>query len=271
MDEFSINNLSPITLALMAGIFTWGFTALGSSLVFLFKRVNRKILDTALGFAAGVMIAASFWSLLDPAIEMSQKMEMPSWIPPALGFVLGAAFLRVIDMLLPHLHFQSSTNKVEGIKTSFRRSTLLIFAVTLHNIPEGLAIGVSFGVHAIDPLAVSLISSIVLALGMGIQNIPEGFAISMPLRGEGFSKVKSFFYGQLSGIVEPIFALVGVVLVSIMQNFLPYALGFAAGAMIFVTVEELIPESQRNGNSDIATAGLIAGFTLMMILDVAFK
>ncbi len=266
-----MDNLSPIILALLAGIFTWGLTAFGASLVFLFRNVSRKILDTALGFAAGVMIAASFWSLLDPAIEMSQKMAIPSWIPPALGFILGALFLRLIDMILPHLHFQSPINEAEGIKTSFRRSTLLVLAVTLHNIPEGLAIGVSFGAHAIEPTAVSLLSSIVLAFGIGIQNIPEGFAISMPLRGEGFSKGKSFFYGQLSGIFEPIFAVVGVLLVNIMQNFLPYALGFAAGAMIFITAEELIPESQRNGNSDIATAGLILGFTLMMILDVAFK
>lgn len=266
-----MDNLSPIILALLAGIFTWGLTAFGASLVFLFKNVSRKILDTALGFAAGVMIAASFWSLLDPAIEMSQKMAIPSWIPPALGFILGALFLRLIDMILPHLHFQSPINEAEGIKTSFRRSTLLVLAVTLHNIPEGLAIGVSFGAHSIEPTAVSLLSSIVLAFGIGIQNIPEGFAISMPLRGEGFSKGKSFFYGQLSGIFEPIFAVVGVLLVNIMQNFLPYALGFAAGAMIFITAEELIPESQRNGNSDIATAGLILGFTLMMILDVAFK
>lgn len=266
-----MDNLSPIILALLAGIFTWGLTAFGASLVFLFRNVSRKILDTALGFAAGVMIAASFWSLLDPAIEMSQKMAIPSWIPPALGFILGALFLRLIDMILPHLHFQSPINEAEGIKTSFRRSTLLVLAVTLHNIPEGLAIGVSFGAHAIEPTAVSLLSSIVLAFGIGIQNIPEGFAISMPLRGEGFSRGKSFFYGQLSGIFEPIFAVVGVLLVNIMQNFLPYALGFAAGAMIFITAEELIPESQRNGNSDIATAGLILGFTLMMILDVAFK
>ncbi|MEJ5226757.1 ZIP family metal transporter [Thermodesulfovibrio sp.] len=271
MIENYINTLSPISLALFAGFFTWTLTAFGASLVFFFKNVSRKILDTALGFAAGVMIAASFWSLLDPAIEMAQNFPIPSWIPPASGFVLGALFLRLIDMLLPHLHFQSPIEKAEGIKTSFRRTTLLVFAVTLHNIPEGLAIGVSFGAHALEPSSVTLLSSIVLAFGIGIQNIPEGFAISMPLRGEGFSRGKSFFYGQLSGFVEPLFAVLGVLLVEIMQNFLPYALGFAAGAMIFITVEELIPESQRNGNSDLATAGLIIGFTLMMILDVAFK
>ncbi len=271
MIEKYIETLSPVTMALLAGIFTWGLTAFGASLVFLFKNVNRKILDTALGFAAGVMIAASFWSLLEPAIEMSQKMTVPSWIPPATGFVLGALFLRLIDMVLPHLHFHAPIHGAEGIKTSLRRSTLLVLAVTLHNIPEGLAIGVSFGAHGIQPSSVTLLSSMVLAFGIGIQNIPEGFAISMPLRGEGFSRGKSFFYGQLSGLFEPIFAVLGVLLVNIMQNFLPYTLGFAAGAMIFITAEELIPESQRNGNSDLATAGLIIGFTLMMILDVAFK
>ncbi len=265
------DNLSPLFLALFAGLFTWSLTALGASLVFLFKGINRKILDTALGFAAGVMIAASFWSLLDPAIEMSQGKVIPSWIPPAIGFLIGALFLRIFDMILPHLHFQASMKEAEGLKTSFKRTTLLVLAVTLHNIPEGLAIGVSFGAHGLDPSSVSLLSSIILAFGIGIQNIPEGFAISMPLRGEGFSKFKSFFYGQISGLVEPFFAVIGVLFVNTMHSFLPYALGFAAGAMIFITVEELIPESQRNGNSDIATAGFIIGFTLMMILDVAFK
>lgn len=271
MIENYIGNQSPLILALLAGAFTWALTAFGASLVFLFKRVNRKVFDASLGFAAGVMIAASFWSLLGPAIEMSKMMTVLSWIPPAVGFILGALSLRLIDMILPHLHFYSPISEAEGIKTSLRRSTLLILSVTLHNIPEGLAIGVSFGSHAMEPTAVSLISSMVLAFGIGIQNIPEGFTISMPLRGDGFSRTKSFFYGQLSGVFEPIFAMIGVLLVKVMQNFLPYALSFAAGAMIFITTEELIPESQRSGNSDIATAGLIIGFTLMMILDVAFK
>lgn len=271
MSENIIQSISPPVQALIAGIFTWGLTAVGASLVLFVKNVNRKLLDTALGFAAGVMIAASFWSLLEPAIEMSQRLTVPAWIPPAIGFVMGATFLRLIDMILPHLHFQSPIDKTEGIKTSFRRSTLLVLAVTLHNIPEGLAIGVSFGAHGVDPMSVSLLSSVILAFGIGIQNIPEGFAISMPLRSEGISKGKSFFYGQLSGLVEPIFAFIGVLFVELMQNLLPYALGFAAGAMIFVTAEELIPESQRSGNSDLATAGLIIGFTLMMILDVTFK
>lgn len=271
MIENYISDFSPSFQALLAGLFTWLLTASGAALVLFFKTVNRKILDTALGFSAGVMIAASFWSLLDPAIEMSQRMELPVWIPPATGFILGAIFLKIIDKILPHLHMQSPLDEAEGLRTTFRKSTLLILAVTLHNIPEGLALGVSFGAHGLDPQSVSLLSSIILALGIGIQNIPEGFAISMPLRSEGFSRIKSFFYGQLSGLVEPLFAFIGVILLEVMQNLLPYALGFAAGAMIFVTAEELIPESQRNGNSDLATTGLVIGFTLMMILDVAFK
>jgi len=271
MFEQKIQAISPVILALTAGIFTWFMTALGASMVLMIKRVNQKIFDLALGFAAGVMIAASFWSLLQPAIEMSEKLNIVSWLPPAVGFILGAIFLRLFDTIIPHLHLQSPIHEAEGLKVSLRRSTLLVLAVTLHNIPEGLAIGVSFGAHALKPEDVSLISSIVLSFGIGIQNIPEGFAISMPLRAEGFSRLKSFSVGQISGIVEPIFAVVGVLMVEIMQNLLPYALGFAAGAMIFITVEELIPESQKKGNSDIATAGLIIGFTLMMILDVAFK
>jgi ZIP family zinc transporter len=267
----NLKSLSAPLLGLMAGLFTWGMTALGACFVLFVKSVNRKLLDTALGFAAGVMIAASFWSLLAPAIEMSEKFSIPSWIPPATGFILGAIFLRLIDMVLPHLHLQAPISEAEGIKTSFKRSTLLVLAVTLHNIPEGLAVGVSFGAYGIDPANVTLLSSVMLAVGIGIQNIPEGFAISMPLRSEGLSKKKSFMVGQISGFVEPIFALIGALLVNIMEILLPYALGFAAGAMIFVTAEELIPESQRNENSDIATAGLIIGFTLMMILDVAFK
>lgn len=271
MFEQKIQSLSPIILAIIAGIFTWFMTALGASMVLMIRKVNQKIFDAALGFAAGVMIAASFWSLLQPAIEMSEKLNIVSWLPPAIGFLLGAIFLRLFDMFIPHLHLQSPIHEVEGIKVSLRRSTLLVLAVTLHNIPEGLAVGVSFGAHAIKPDEVSLISSVILAIGIGIQNIPEGFAISMPLRAEGLSRMKSFFIGQISGIVEPLFAIVGVLMVEVMQNLLPYALGFAAGAMIFITVEELIPESQKKGNSDIATAGLIIGFTLMMILDVAFK
>lgn len=271
MFEFFYEKTSPLILALSAGIFTWLLTAIGASLVLFVKNYSRKLLDTSLGFAAGIMIAASFWSLLDPAIELSEKLNTPAWIPPTVGFLLGAAFLRIIDKILPHLHFQAPMSEVEGIKTSFKRTTLLVLAVTLHNIPEGLAVGVSFGAYSLEPTSVSLISSIVLALGIGIQNIPEGFAISLPLRSEGFSKKKSFFIGQLSGIVEPLFAVVGFLFVRIMESLLPYALGFAAGAMIYVTVEELIPESQRNGNSDIATAGVILGFTLMMILDVAFR
>lgn len=271
MLEQKIQLFSPFLLALFAGLFTWSMTALGASMVLMIKRVNQKIFDASLGFAAGVMIAASFWSLLQPAIEMTKENNTIAWLPPALGFILGAIFLRGIDMTIPHLHLQSHPNEAEGLKVSLKRSTLLVLAVTLHNIPEGLSIGVSFGSHAIRPDEISLASCLVLAFGIGIQNIPEGFAISLPLRGEGFSKIKSFSIGQISGLVEPIFAVVGVLLVEVMRDLLPYVLGFAAGAMIFITAEELIPESHKKGNSDIATAGLIAGFTLMMILDVTFK
>ncbi|MEN2995165.1 MAG: ZIP family metal transporter [Thermodesulfovibrio sp.] len=271
MFEQKLQSFSPLLLALLAGLFTWLMTALGASAVLWIKRVNQKFFDATLGFAAGVMIAASFWSLLQPAIEISEKLNTIPWIPPALGFILGAVFLRVFDMLIPHLHLQSPIQEAEGLKVSLRRSTLLVLAVTLHNIPEGLSIGVSFGAHAIKPDEITLISSIVLAFGIGIQNIPEGLAISMPLRSEGFSRSKSFFIGQMSGVVEPIAAMIGVLFVELMHNLLPYALGFAAGAMIFITAEELIPESHKKGNSDIATGGLILGFTLMMIFDVAFK
>lgn len=224
MFEFFNEKTSPLILALSAGIYTWLSTAIGASLVLFVKNVSRKLLDTSLGFAAGIMIAASFWSLLDPAIELSEKLNTPTWIPPTVGFLLGAAFLRIIDKILPHLHFQAPMSEVEGIKTSFKRTTLLVLAVTLHNIPEGLAVGVSFGAYSLEPNSVSLISSIVLALGIGIQNIPEGFAISLPLRSEGFSKKKSFFIGQLSGIVEPLFAVVGFLFVGIMENLLPMPL-----------------------------------------------
>lgn len=271
MFEFHSDRAEALVLALVAGTYTWFLTALGASMVLFVKRVSRKLLDTSLGFAAGVMIAASFWSLLDPSIELSEKITTTPWIPPTVGFLLGALTLKIIDKILPHLHIQAPMSEVEGIRTSFKRSTLLVLAVTLHNIPEGLAIGVSFGAHGIEPASVSLISSVVLTVGIGIQNIPEGFAIALPLRGEGLSKRRSFFIAQLSGLVEPVFAVLGVMLVGIMENLLPYALGFAAGAMIYVTVEELIPESQRSGNSDLATAGVVLGFSLMMILDIAFR
>ncbi|WP_055666735.1 ZIP family metal transporter [Desnuesiella massiliensis] len=262
-------NLSPIMQALLATLFTWGVTALGSALVFLFKNLNRKILDSMLGFAAGVMIAASFWSLLSPAIEMSEAAGKSAWIPAALGFLGGGVFLFLVDKFLPHLHLGLEKSEAEGVKTSWQRSILLVLAITLHNIPEGLAVGVAFGAVASNLPSASLAGAIALAIGIGLQNFPEGAAVSIPLRREGFSRLKSFMYGQASGIVEPIAGVIGALAVIYVQSMLPYALSFAAGAMIYVVVEELIPESQQGGNTDLATLATMLGFTVMMILDVA--
>lgn len=259
--------LDHITQALCATLFTWGVTALGASLVFFFKSVNRKILDGMMGFAAGVMIAASFWSLLAPSIEMAEKSSLSPWIPPAIGFLCGGAFLWIVDKVIPHLHV--GFDQPEGVKSSFHRSILLVLAITLHNIPEGLAVGVAFGAVAANLPAASLTGAIALAIGIGLQNFPEGAAVSMPLRREGFSRRKSFLYGQASGMVEPIAGVVGAFSVMHMQAILPYALAFAAGAMIYVVVEELIPESQLAKNTDLATICTLVGFTVMMILDVA--
>jgi ZIP family zinc transporter len=262
-------NNSPIVNTLIATMFTWGMTAAGASLVFFVKNANKKLLETMLGFAAGVMLAASFWSLLAPAIELSKNFSIPAWIPPSLGFIAGGLFLRLLDAILPHLHFGEPEDKAEGIKTSFKRNTLLLLAVTLHNIPEGLAVGVAFGALLTDNSIGALAAAFTLALGIGIQNFPEGTVISLPLRAGGMSKFKSFWYGQLSGLVEPIAAVLGVIFVSIFQTLLPYALSFAAGAMVYVVVEELIPESQLDNNTDLATLSTIFGFVIMMILDVA--
>lgn len=264
-----IKGYSPVTQALMGTLFTWFLTAAGAATVFLFKEMNRKILDAMLGFAAGVMIAASYWSLLAPAIEMSQGGSLPAWAPPAIGFMLGAIFLMLVDRLLPHLHLGLPMDQAEGIKTSWQRSILLVLAITLHNIPEGLAVGVAFGAVAAGLPSATLAGAVALAIGIGIQNFPEGAAVSVPLRREGLSRLKSFWYGQLSGAVEPIAGVIGAAAVLYARPILPYALAFAAGAMIFVVIEEAVPESQTNGNSDIATMGTILGFTVMMVLDVA--
>lgn len=260
---------NPILLALFATLFTWGLTALGSSLVFFFKTINKKILNSMLGFAAGVMIAASFWSLLKPAIEMAEENGSVPWLPALVGFLSGGAFLLAIDKILPHLHSNLSIDKAEGIKTSWQRSALLILAITLHNIPEGLAVGVAFGALAHNPDAGVLAGAVALAIGIGLQNFPEGAAVSIPLRREGFSRRKSFMYGQLSGIVEPIAGVIGAALVLLITPLLPYALAFAAGAMIFVVVEELIPESQTGNETDLSSIGAMIGFATMMVLDVA--
>jgi ZIP family zinc transporter len=265
-------DLSPLAQSVLAGGFTWSVTALGAAVVFLTRRVNQRLLDAMMGFAAGVMTAASFWSLLAPSIEMAAAQGVTVWVPPAVGFVLGGLFLRSSDAVLPHLHPGARRTEAEGLTTSWRRATLLVLAITLHNVPEGLAVGVSFGAAAI-PLDMAteatLAGALTLALGIGLQNFPEGVAVSLPLRGEGVSAPKSFWYGQLSGVVEPISAALGAVAVLSVQPLLPYALAFAAGAMIYVVVEELIPESQRYGNTDLATLGVMGGFTVMMILDVA--
>ena len=262
--------LSPIWQALLATIFTWLMTAAGAAAVFFFKTIERKVLDGMLGFAAGVMIAASYWSLLAPAIEMATRMAaVPPWVPAAVGFLLGGVFVWGIDRVLPHLHLDFPDEEAEGLPTEWERSILLILAITLHNVPEGLAIGVAFGAIAADLPAATLGGAISLALGIGIQNFPEGTAVSVPLRREGLSRWRAFTFGQLSAIVEPIAAVLGAAAVLLMRPLLPYALAFAAGAMIFVVVEELIPESQLAKNTDIATLGAMLGFTIMMILDVA--
>ncbi|MEA1986867.1 MAG: ZIP family metal transporter [Candidatus Marinimicrobia bacterium] len=260
---------NPVLLALLGGLFTWSITALGAAMVFIFKEIKPKALNLMLGFAAGIMIAASFWSLLLPAIEMSETMGKMPWVPATIGFLSGGLFLLIIDKLLPHLHLGLPVEKSEGIKTSWQRSTLLVLAITLHNIPEGLAVGVAFGALANSPEIGTLTGAIVLAIGIGLQNFPEGTAVSVPLRREGLSRLKAFNYGQLSGFVEPVAAIIGAYLVMVVIPLLPYALSFAAGAMIFVVVEELIPESQRGNETDYSTIGAIIGFALMMVLDVA--
>ena len=267
---------NPVLQAFVGGLFTWGLTALGASLVFFFKSANRKILDASLGFTGGVMIAASFWSLLNPAIEFVEKQSeagmtnLPSFLPPAIGFFLGALFLYLLDKKIPHLHLFKKIEEAEGPKSDLKKTELLVLAIAIHNIPEGLAVGVAFGAVAQGmDIGFTLGGAIALAIGMGLQNAPEGFAVSMPMRRAGFSRFKSWQWGQLSAIVEPIFAVIGAAIVMAVYPVLPYALAFAAGAMIFIVVEEVIPESHSGGNADIATMGLIAGFIVMMCLDVA--
>jgi ZIP family zinc transporter len=270
-DSAYLAALHPMTQALLAGGFTWAVTALGAGLVFFTHGVNRKLLDIMQGFAAGVMIAASYWSLLAPAIEMSEGKPLPAWVPPAVGFVLGGLFLGACDKILPHLHPGLPTERAEGIKTGWDRTLLLILAITLHNIPEGLAVGVAIGAAAAGLPEASLSAAMALTIGIGLQNFPEGLAVSLPMRRDGFSVWKSFSYGQASALVEPVAAVLGASAVLIARPILPYAMSFAAGAMIFVVVEELIPESHRSENHDLATLGTLAGFTVMMVLDVAFR
>jgi len=265
----AFTELHPVLQALLATLFTWAVTALGASMVFVTRTVKPRLLDAMNGFAAGVMLAASFWSLLAPAIEMSADGPLPPWLPPTVGFLLGCFFLWGADKLLPHLHPGLPRDEAEGPPTSWRRSVLLVTAITLHNIPEGLAVGVAFGAAAVELGAASLASAVALAVGIGLQNFPEGIAVAMPLRGEGMSRVRSFHYGQLSAVVEPVAGVLGAAAVLTLRPLLPYALSFAAGAMIFVVVEELIPAAQRGGRTDLATVSTLAGFTVMMVLDVA--
>jgi ZIP family zinc transporter len=265
----SLAQFSPLIQALFATLFTWGVTALGAALVFTTRKFDQRLMDWLLGFAGGVMIAASYWSLLAPGIELAEEQGTAGWIPAAIGFLSGGAFLRGVDAILPHLHLGLPLEEAEGLHTTWRRSILLVTAITLHNIPEGLAVGVAFGAASIGLEQASIAAAIVLAIGIGLQNFPEGIAVAMPLRREGMSRRKAFFYGQASGIVEPFAGVLGAAAVLLLRPLLPYALAFAAGAMIFVVVEEVIPESQLEGHGDLATLGLMLGFTVMMTLDVA--
>jgi ZIP family zinc transporter len=266
----TLGRLHPVVQALLATLFTWGVTALGASLVFIFATVNRKIMDGMMGFAAGVMIAASFWSLLAPSIELAEELGFIPWVPAVIAFLGGGVFVWSLDKVVPHLHIGFPTEAAEGISSSWRRSVLLVMAITLHNIPEGLAVGVAFGAVAAGMESATLGAAVALALGIGIQNFPEGAAVAVPLRREGFTRRRAFFYGQASGVVEPIAGVIGAAAVLYMRPLLPFALAFAAGAMIYVVVEELIPESQLHPeNTDLATLGAMGGFAVMMALDVA--
>ena len=265
----SFTELHPVVQALLATTFTWLVTASGAALVFLFKDMPRKALDGMLGFTGGVMIAASYWSLLAPSIEMSEAQGMLPWFPPAVGFAAGALFLFGLDKLVPHLHLNFGQDETEGVKTQWKRTTLLVLAITLHNIPEGLAVGVAFGAAAAGLDGAELGGAMALAIGIGLQNFPEGIAVSMPLRRTGVSRRKAFFFGQLSAIVEPVAGVIGAAAVLVFQPILPYALAFAAGAMIYVVIEEVVPETQRDKHTDTAALGFIGGFLVMMILDVA--
>ncbi|HPC05650.1 MAG TPA: ZIP family metal transporter [Anaerolineaceae bacterium] len=265
----NISTINPVIQALIATLFTWGLTAAGSAMVFFFRTIKESLMNATLGFAAGVMIAASFWSLLAPAISMSESMFSNSWMPAVIGFLAGGAFLFTVDKILPHMHLDMKEGETEGISTTWRRSVLLVLAITLHNFPEGLAVGVAFGAAAVGLPQADITGAVALALGIGIQNFPEGLAVSAPLRREGMKTGKAFWYGQLSGVVEPIAGVLGASAALFMRPILPFVLAFAAGAMIYVVIEELIPEAQNGRHSDLATIGTMLGFAVMMVLDVA--
>mgnify|MGYP001811947434 CR=1 FL=1 len=263
-------SLGPVQQAFLAGLFTWVVTAAGASLVFFLRSVDDRVMASMNGFAGGVMLAASYWSLLAPAIELAAEGPLPVWVPPMVGFLAGGAVLALVDRLLPHLHPGLPMSQAEGVRPErHSRTTLLVLAITLHNVPEGLAVGVAFGAAALELPSATFEAAVVLALGIGLQNFPEGAAVAIPLRAAGASRWRAFRAGQLSAVVEPIAAVVAAVAVLAVRGILPYALAFAAGAMVFVVVEELIPEAQSKGHGDIATGSLLLGFTVMMVLDVA--
>ncbi|WP_347861110.1 ZIP family metal transporter [Salimicrobium sp. PL1-032A] len=263
-----LSNLNPVLTALLGTLFTWGMTALGASLVFFVKGGNQKFLDSMLAFAGGVMIAASYWSLLAPAIEQSSGGSTPEWLPAVVGFMLGGILLLFIDNIMPMVDLDRYMSDIKNVKAK-NRTALLMFSMTLHNIPEGLAVGVAFGAVAADGSGAALAGAVALAVGIGIQNFPEGAAVSMPLYREGMGRKKSFMFGQFSGMVEPIAAVIGASAVLIIEPLLPYALSFAAGAMIFVVAKEIIPGSHEKGNVNTASMSLMVGFAIMMMLDVA--
>lgn len=265
-----METVNPLVLALVTGLFTWAMTALGAATVFLQRDPSARLLDTMLGFSAGVMLAASYWSLLAPAAEISAERGGITWLPPALGFAAGGLVLWGLDKVMPHLHELTIGGAVrEGPVTSWRRSTLLVLAITLHHIPEGLAIGVAAGAAGSGVPQATVGAAIALGLGLGLQNLPEGMAVAMTIVREGGSRRRAFNLGQMTGVVEPVAAVAGAILVGLSTALLPYALAFAAGAMVFVVVEELVPECQSSGHADIAVLATIAGFTLMTVLDLA--
>lgn len=263
-------SLPPMLQAFLATLFTWFLTALGAGLVFFYQEIRLRVLNGMLGFASGVMIAASYWSLLAPAIELAEQMGKAPWVPAVTGFLGGGLFIWGIDRLLPHLHAGLPREHAEGLPSSWRRSVLLVLAITIHNIPEGLAVGIAFGALAADIPSASLAGATALAVGIGIQNFPEGAAVAIPLRREGVSRRRSFWLGQASGMVEPLAGVLGAAAVIVVQPLLPFALAFAAGAMLYVVVEELIPSARQEQHSDFATLGAMLGFAVMMTLDVAF-
>lgn len=256
-------------ITILATLFTWGITALGASTVFLFKKVNPKLMSLLFGFGAGVMIAASFFSLILPGMDLATKLNQNVWLIIGIGFLTGSLFILLIDLFLPHMHIEK--NEAEGVKSKLSRNFLLILAITLHNIPEGMAIGVAFGAASLNIPGSTIPAAIILALGIGLQNFPEGMAVSLPLRNDGISSKRAFFYGQASGIVEPFSAVLGLILVSVVRSILPFVLSFAAGAMIYVVAEELIPSGKSNSETKLGTIGVIIGFTIMMILDIALS